>query len=355
MDWFQIVETGSDDRNAGTKATADMAAIADSLGFQRVCIRKNMFEGSPVGKIRRQAVYYADWKRACAEIPANAAVLLQHPFHHRQLTREKSLNWLKEKKGVCFISVVHDVEELRVSRFNDYYAREFGQMIRLADALIVHNPTMLAWFASRGVPPEKLVNLEIFDYLRGGGGAEKPPAYEKTVTIAGNLDVRKSAYIAQLGDIAGVSFNLYGSNYDRSPGVSGNIRYSGSVSPDELPRRLSSGFGLVWDGMSVDGCEGPMGQYLKYNNPHKLSLYLCAGLPVIIWKDAAEASLVRREDVGLCVGGLRELGAALGNVSEADYRRMADNAGRIGAKLREGFYSRRAIEQARRILDRNPA
>ena len=354
MERFQIVEITGDDRNAGTKATADIAAVADSLGFQRVCIRKNVSEDSPVGKLRRQAGYFFDWKRACAEIPAHATVLLQHPFHHKQLTREKSLNWLREKKGVRFISVVHDVEELRVSRFDDYYAREFEQMLRLADALIVHNSTMLEWFVSRGVPSEKLVNLEIFDYLPCGDGTAKTPAFEKTVTIAGNLDVQKSAYIAQLGDVAGVSFKLYGPNYDRAPGVSGNIRYFGSLPPDELPDKLCGGFGLVWDGASLDGCQGPMGQYLKYNNPHKLSLYLCAGLPVIIWQEAAEADLVRRMGVGLCVGSLRELGPALEGVSAADYRRMAENAGRLGAKLREGFHSRKAIGQAMRILGGTP-
>lgn len=50
---------------------------------------------------------------------------------------------------------------------------------------------------------------------------------------------------------------------------------------------------MVWDGESIDGGLGLSGQYLKYNNPHKLSVIFTSGLPVIIWNEAAEAGLVK--------------------------------------------------------------
>ena len=34
----------------------------------------------------------------------------------------------------------------------------------------------------------------------------------------------------------------------------------------------------MWDGPSPDTCAGVYGAYLRYNNPHKTSLYLAAGL-----------------------------------------------------------------------------
>lgn len=55
----------------------------------------------------------------------------------------------------------------------------------------------------------------------------------------------------------------------------------GSYMPEELPEKLEAKYGLVWDGLEITSCEGTFGQYLKYNNPHKFSLYMAAGIAVI--------------------------------------------------------------------------
>ena len=60
---------------------------------------------------------------------------------------------------------------------------------------------------------------------------------------------------------------------------------------------MDQNFGLVWDGTSLDGCNGRYGEYLKFNNPHKTSLYLSCGIPVIIWKEAALADFVEEHKV----------------------------------------------------------
>lgn len=39
-------------------------------------------------------------------------------------------------------------------------------MLRIADVLIVHNAVMKQFFIERGVSEEKIVTLEIFDYLQ---------------------------------------------------------------------------------------------------------------------------------------------------------------------------------------------
>ena len=59
-----------------------------------------------------------------------------------------------------------------------------------------------------------------------------------------------------------------------------NETYFGSFLPDELPAALEGGFGLVWDGDSAETCSGVFGEYLRYNNSHKASLYLASGFPL---------------------------------------------------------------------------
>ena len=345
MEKYQIVEIGENYNHAGTKATADITNCAEKLGFQKIYVRMNTTENSKISKIQRQIGYYKDWNNCFNHVEDNSIVLMQHPFHHKQLTRGKILRKLKEKKGVKYISVVHDEEELRAFRYNKYYEKEFETMIDLADVLIVHNDKMRDWFIKKGIEKNKLVNLKIFDYIQDIGENKKID-FTKVITIAGNLDTTKCKYIGQLGKIKDIKINLYGPNYDKRMSKYKNIDYKGSFPVDEIPRKLNAGFGLVWDGDSIEGCFGLSGQYLKYNNPHKLSLYLSSGLPVIIWEKAAEAEFVKKNQVGICVDNLYELDDIMNNLEENYYKELLDNVKKLQKKLVNGYFGEEAIKQA---------
>ena len=349
MNKYQIVEIAEQLNHAGTKATADIAKVADSLGFLDVNIRMITCRKGILGKIQRQIGFFGDWNRCYNQIEKESIVLLQHPFHYPQLTREKILRKLKAKKKTKIISLVHDVEELRAFRFNDYYAREFQTMIDIADVIIVHNKKMKQWFIDRGIDADKIISLEIFDYLQEINNKDLP-TFAKCITIAGNLDTTKCGYIGQLNKIQDVDVLLYGPNFDEKMKDYPNVCYEGSFPSDEIPSKLRSGFGLVWDGNSIDGCQGLSGQYLKYNNPHKLSLYLSSGLPVVIWKDAAEASFVEENHIGICVDNLCELQAVFEKMNKSDYMEMAKNVRELSKSLCKGQYATKAIEEAVGLL-----
>ena len=111
-------------------------------------------------------------------------------------------------------------------------------------------------------------------------------------------------------------------------------------------QNLQGKYGLVWDGDTIETCSGGKGEYLRINNPHKLSLYLAIGLPVIIWDEAAEADFVLKEHVGITVKSLYELSDKLSKVSDSDYENMKHNAQIVGARLRNGEYMTKAIKKA---------
>lgn len=349
MKCYQITEITEQFHHAGTKATSDIAAVAERLGFTRVPIRMNNFVSSAAGKILRQVGYLGDWENAYRTIEPDSVVLLQHPFHHKQLTRSKVLHKLKELKRVRYISLVHDVEELRAFRYSDYYADEFQDMLDLADVMIVHNQKMKDWFVTRGVPSEKLISLEIFDYLQPSL-AKEPPSFAKSITVAGNLDTEKCGYIAQLGQLSGVSVNLFGPNYNEQLDKYKNIHYRGSFPVNEIPSKLKEGFGLVWDGDSIDGCQGLSGQYLRYNNPHKLSLYLSSGLPVVIWSGAAEAEYVEANRLGIVTESLSDLPKIFEELNEESYREMCQAVSVVQAELQSGQYTTEALQKAAKYL-----
>ncbi|MGN0317900.1 MAG: hypothetical protein ACI4E1_08230 [Lachnospira sp.] len=347
MRLYQIIETAAKSNTAGSKAVDDIIDISNGMGFEKVYIVNNEMNQSLLSKCRRQMNCLLEWNKAYKAIEDGSVVLLQHPFHRRQIGRKHTLIKLKRKKNVKFISVIHDVEALRKIMNDSYHQKEFSMMLQAADILIVHNDSMAKWFTDIGVSADKIVVLNIFDYLHNNkNNIMQKPAFEKKIIIAGNLDVNKSQYIGQLEQLEKVAVQLYGPNFNTEMLQYSNISYGGSLPPDEVPQVLTSGFGLVWDGNSIEKCSGNTGEYLRYNNPHKLSLYLSSGLPVVIWKEAAEAEFVVKNNVGIVVNSLKELSSVFEGITEEDYNAMANNVEKIADKLRNGEYTKTALNKA---------
>ena len=349
MKKYQIVELSTEHNHAGSKAVQDVFDVAKKLGYEAEVIRTATSIDSLWGKIRRQALFFIDWFKIYFSITPNSLVLIQTPYHHKQLIRNLVLSKLKRDKKVKFISLVHDVEELRKSLYNNYYKNEFNFMLSIADSIIVHNDKMKVFFTKKGISENKLVSLKIFDYLMDKEATSKNVIFERAISIAGNLDINKSAYIAQLGKL-GIIVHLYGPNFSHSLEQYEDIQYHGSFPASEIPNQLNSGFGLVWDGNSIDTCSGDFGEYLQYNNPHKLSLYLASGIPVVIWDKAAEAYFVREHNVGICVSSLNELKDKLSTISEDAYKNMLLNVQEISQLLQKGHYTRLALEKAESVI-----
>lgn len=346
---YQIVELNLELNHAGSKATQDVYEIVRSLGYKANIIRTATTVDSFMAKIQRQIFFFIDWLKVYFSIEPNSIVFIQNPYHHKQLIRNWVLEGLKRKKNVKFISLVHDVEELRKGLYNNYYKSEFKTMLSLADVIIVHNDKMKDFFIKKGFPETKLVSLKIFDYLTDSKPSDSNVKFERSISIAGNLDIKKSAYISQLGKL-GVVVNLYGPNFSHLLEKYKEIKYHGSFPASDIPNHLNSGFGLVWDGNSIDSCSGDFGEYLQYNNPHKLSLYLASGIPVVIWDKAAESKFVKENNLGLCVSSLYELQDKLNSITEQEFNEMVDNVEKQTDLLIHGKYTEASILEAEKII-----
>ena len=102
---------------------------------------------------------------------------------------------------------------------------------------------------------------------------------------------------------------------------------------------------MVWDGISIETCDGPTGNYLRYNNPHKLSLYLSSGLPVIVWKESALAEFISSQKLGIVISNLYELSDILDTITEKQYQEFVGNIQEVRGKLKKGFYLKKAINE----------
>lgn len=340
---YQIMDTLPGDKNAGSKAKDDIANIANDLQFKRLnLIRLRNGHENILDKIIRQIFYLIQWSILYLKVKNNATILIQTPFLYKEVSRKQILNKLKKNKKIKVICLIHDVEELRQIYFDDFHKEQFEMILKISDQIIVHNDIMKNFFIKKGYPRDQIINLEIFDYLISDFHYHKPH-FEKSVFIAGNLDPNKAGYLKYLDKINS-NFILYGSGYHLKKNQ--NIDYRGAVSPDKLPVLLDKGFGLVWDGNSIKTCDGPFGNYLRYNDPHKLSLYLASGIPVFIWSKAAEASFVKKYKVGYTIDSLNDISTILDKIDSIEYDELSQNVKKVSSLLTHGYFFDKSLKLA---------
>lgn len=350
---YQLYETISDGMIAGSKAQKDINTILSQIGYCTLPVHPTAEKKDGNNNWlweRSKRDYEAIYNR----IENESIVVLQHPFRTQDESREKYLRLLKLEKNVKYISIIHDVEKIRELYVTPMLEREFDFMLEIADIFIVHNSIMKQYFIELGISESRVIELGIFDYL-----CDSPNSFKRSgkienevVCFAGNLQRDKSPFISNMSEIPEIKFYLYGPNFDSIDACANNVEYMGAYSSDFVPKVLKGGYGLVWDGDSLESCSGKTGNYLRYNNPHKLSLYLASCLPVIIWKDAACASFVKDQEVGILISGLNELPAILSHISSITYSKMFKNAVRISKDLRKGLYTKKAIKKAEEYIEK---
>jgi hypothetical protein len=336
---------------AGAKAPDDIVELCRRRGYTEAS-----FKQWPVGKSKLyqhlwvQVVGNSDWRSLYKKVGDGDVVIFQHPFYGKRT----SLLWIKRirQKGAKMIALIHDLESLRGGIAGVIEAGKttaFGddEFLKNFDGIICHNEHMRQYMIEKGFEPSRLVDLEIFDYLTDEKISERQKSEAPTVAIAGNLALGKCAYIYKIhenGHNPGLALELYGIRFEEERADAG-MKYHGSFAPEELPGKLKGDFGLVWDGIEATTCAGNTGEYLKYNDPHKTSLYLASGLPVIVWSKAAIADFVLKNKVGVTVDSLYELEDKIRSISEQEYTEMCANARDISSKLRKGHYFYSALDK----------
>ena len=236
------------------------------------------------------------------------------------------------------IALVHDLSSIQ-GLVSQTQKKEAG-FLNIFDCLIVHNAHMAQYVREIGYKG-CTVNLDLFDYLHDASHSITNLPFSNSVSFAGNLG--KARFLTDIGKIENCNFILYGSKGDMDFSSIPNAIYKGLLPSDEIQYLMEGDYSLVWDGDSIQTCAGPNGQYLRYNNPHKLSLSIAAGKPVITWKQAAIADFVNKYKIGITVESLEELNDI--DLSNG-YEEMRQNVLRIKKDIAVGNYLKIAIKQA---------
>jgi len=335
---------------ASSKALADCEKIFDGNEYKSLNV---YIVRSTTQLIFTLAKFSYHIMKMINKVEDNSTIVVQYPI----LGFNGYMKWLikvLKRKGTKFISIIHDIESLRTMQPH-LYAKEIENLSNY-DVVIAHNKYMAGWLTEQGLTVP-VVPLNLFDYLLDQSKPlmhflpEKTIDNRYTIAFAGNLE--KSAFIHQLQDLQNLNFNLYGPGYTVASGTRiSNTKWCGSYSPEEVPFKLEGHFGLLWDGDSLAGCTGALGFYLQYNNPHKLSLYIAAGLPVIVPANSAIADIVREKEIGICINSLVDLESVLGSITEETISQYRTNILKLRDKVVTGSNLKAALHQAEDMLNK---
>ena len=351
MDIYYISEVSDKGNNAGTKARNDIEHIFSSEGFKKV----NDFPiESKIGS--NSFLYYLknyfNAIRLVRKIKHidNGLIFYQYPILKGAITKN-ALNKMSENTKVCFL--VHDLNSLRAPKEQqEELLKKEISILNKAKVVITHNSRMSKVLINNGLK-SKIIELKLFDYLNDKYEQNIIRTLSNQIVYAGNLKQEKNNFLNNLllNESLDVKFNLYGPNFNKNENSNNNIKYKGNFSPDEVVCKLDGSFGLIWDGNSIETCSGLYGEYLKYNNPHKLSLYIAAKLPVIVWENSAIADIVIKENIGFTVKSISEINERINRITKDEYDQYIINVSKIRNELSKGGYTKKALSKV--ILNLN--
>ena len=118
-----------------------------------------------------------------------------------------------------------------------------------------------------------------------------------------------------------------------------------------------NGFGELQDRLRREGYSvvggSTGGDLLESDREHAQKVFAAHGLkriPTRSFESAnAAADFVAREQVGVALNSLRELPELIRTMPEEDYQRYAANARRVGAQLRAGENTKRALRKLEEV------
>ena len=329
--YLYLQERAKNYYNAGFKARVDCDKILEQQGYSLCLIHIHKFQ------IFQKISIFLDLEIIHSKLKKCDKLFLQYPYYSQTQNGLKFYKKLLTNFSGKVECLIHDISWYRMEKKIE---PELCYLLERSDRVIVHTPAMKDLLIQKcSIDENKIKILYLFDYL-----SETSPnpinINGKTIIFAGNL--KKSPFISELYKLPNeLKFNLYGihSDYIRE---SPNCSYKGKFHPDNLSA-IEGNWGLVWDGERIDTCNGGFGEYLKINSSHKLSLYLAACKPVIVWRESSLSNFIENNKLGIVVNSLFDINKKLSELTDQEKKEIIKNVERVSISLRKGDMLRKCL------------
>lgn len=343
-DIYYLTERFNNPNFGGIKARNDIDYILNNQNYKPIPIDFcHLNQKSIIGFSKTIYRGLKNWFIINRKITKKSNIFIQYPFGNAKLNTIL-IKKMKSNRDCKFVAIIHDLQSFQdkqITRQNEI------NLLSQFDVVICHNKKMKGALIKEGIPDSKLVTLNLFDYL-----TNEKPVYSRNkgdgIVVAGNLAPFKASYVYKIASTNLFNLVLYGPNFDES--YSDSTDYRGSYPADKLLCHIKGSFGLVWDGDSLDTCNGTFGEYQKINNPHRVSMYLAAQIPIIIWNKAALRDFIVENNLGIGVDNLYQIPQVIASLNNDEYQNLVESTKEISKKLRSGYYTSDALSKALKIL-----
>ncbi len=333
MDLYYVSRRYDKNNDAGPKAKMDVEKKLSDFGFR--IVEYNHY----TSKLHKLILGLHDWYKELKR-KDHSLIVLQYPLYSRIST--KYFLFVAHRKHISTVALVHDIESLRQSPDDHKRINQEIQLLNKFTVVIAHNQVMKQWLIKQGLKVPIFV-LGLFDYL--SPVVPSRGSYVNVINFAGNLN--KSGFLRK--KFTNNELKVFGTQPEFQ--LNANMQYMGTFPPDDIVGQLVSGYGLVWDGPEIDTCSGSLGNYMRYNNPHKVSMYIRSGIPVIIWKNAALAPYIEKMKLGIAIASLKDLDKVLSGISKEEYDAFASNCYLLGKELQDGVSILACMNKVMKLLD----
>ena len=320
-----------DSRDSVSKAREDVITLGHTMGYETTYIYRYQDANED---------HYALHSRIdgiTAGILPGDLLVYQYPSYNG-IQFDRLFLTRMAHRGIIVSLFVHDIEYLRgaVDQADEV------AVFQSVHSMIIHGQAMKEALRSSGVTVP-LIQKEFFDYLHTGITVGSVKQSEiKQLVIAGNLN--KSSFLNEWP--YPLPIMAFGDTDQRIH--SSSVQHMGSFSPNELIQKIpQNSLGLAWDTDLDHG--GAYQQYTKYNSPHKISLYLSLGIPVVVWDQSGIAPIIKQKNVGITIATLDELPKIWETLSSDQMIQMKQNAITLSRQLTHGMFTRKSLLAAEMI------
>ena len=175
--------------------------------------------------------YYLTESQKNNHLNQNDVIILQFPLLWQSLKKQIRMKFLKKRSFKAYL-LIHDIESLRNKKIKSFsgfkysiiYFLQNKTVLEKVDGIIAHNDKMKSELVKMGIDKDKIISLEIFDYLIPNFNEDKNYDKDK-ILLAGNFDIRKTKYARQLPESP--EFSIYGINFEEE-NLPSNVHYNGA-------------------------------------------------------------------------------------------------------------------------------
>lgn len=306
------------------KAREDEYEILEKAGWHSIPLGSDKYKNT----IMKNAILFLTKVRLLFKRFANDDILwIQIPdTHHFKTFFYYILLWKKVK---LIVSVI-DLDKFRNQVYDDSLEKKIFQH---AHAVWAHTEMMAKTLFKYDYVKDvkKIFTPHLWAYLTN----DEPSScsnFGLSVAFAGNME--KAPFLKIMGGVnwGNLHFTIYGRQFSiNSHNISfDDIRIGNNVS------LIKEDWGLVWDGDSIETCEGQYGNYMNMVSSHKVSLYLAANRPLIVWSGSSLAHYVKNHSLGIVIDGLKDIESSIVSLSQEQKEKIKHNVEKWGLSIRTG-------------------